>query len=136
MNKIFVFDTNSLISATLFKNTSPRFALIKAISEGKLAVSAKTLNEFMEVINRKKFDKYFINNEERLSLFGEIEAFVIRFLPAETITDCRDINDNKFLELAVECQASCIITSDSDLLVLHPFRNIPILNSVDFLAQF
>jgi len=49
---------------------------------------------------------------------------------------CRDPKDNKYLELAVAANASCIVTGDQDLLVLNPFRNIPILTSADFLAQF
>ncbi|MGN6530740.1 MAG: PIN domain-containing protein [Ginsengibacter sp.] len=44
--------------------------------------------------------------------------------------------DNKYLELAVHYKASCIITGDKDLLVLHPFRNIPILTASDFLQTF
>jgi len=58
------------------------------------------------------------------------------FAPEIEITDCRDPKDNKFLELAVTANASCIITGDDDLLVLHPFRNIPILNASDFLNNF
>jgi len=54
----------------------------------------------------------------------------------EAITDCRDPEDNKFLELAVSANASCIITGDKDLLILHPFRNIPILNAVDFINNY
>ena len=46
------------------------------------------------------------------------------------------MNDNMFLGLAIAAQASCIITGDNNLLVLHPFRNIPILNAVDFLKYF
>ena len=53
-----------------------------------------------------------------------------------SVTDCRDPKDNKFLELAISADASCIITGDKDLLVLHPFRDIPILNAVDFLNSF
>ena len=55
------------------------------------------------------------------------------FTPGLFITDCCDPKDNKFLELAVAANASCLITGDNDLLVLHPFRNIPILNATDFL---
>ena len=51
----------------------------------------------------------------------------------ETITACRDPKDNKFLELAVSGQANLIISSDNDLLVLHPFRGIFILKPVAFL---
>ena len=55
---------------------------------------------------------------------------------SETINECRDPKDNKFLELAVSAKASCIITGDKDLLELHPFRGIPILNAADFLNNF
>lgn len=54
----------------------------------------------------------------------------------EKITDYRDAKDNKFLELAVCGAADCIISGDGDLLVLHPFRGISILQSGDFLKQF
>ena len=64
---------------------------------------------------------------KRLAFFGEI---------SETITECRDPNDDKFLELAVSTNASCIVTGDKDLLVLHPFRGIPILNAADFFNNF
>jgi putative PIN family toxin of toxin-antitoxin system len=136
MNKFFVIDTTNLLNASLFKNTKPRFAVNIAINEGKLAVSKETIAEFMDVINRNKFDKYFLYDEERLELFNELEDFFEFFSPKETITDCADSKDNKFLELAIECQASCIISGDCHLLDLHPFRNIPILNTADFLSQY
>ena len=52
------------------------------------------------------------------------------------INVCRDPKDNKFLELAITANASCIITGDLNLLVLHPFNNILILSTADFLRQF
>ena len=136
MSDFFVIDTTTLISASLFKNTNPRLAVNKATGLGKLVISTETLGEFMDDINRKKFDKYFLTNEERLEFFNEIEEFFSLFSPTETITDCSDPKDNKFLELALECQATCLITGDRHLLDLHPFRNIPILNPSDFLNQF
>lgn len=59
-----------------------------------------------------------------------------RIAPDVSITDCRDPKDNKYLELAISANASCIISADKDLLVLHPFRGIPILNAVDFIDNF
>ena len=55
---------------------------------------------------------------------------------AETITDCRDAKDNKFLELAVSGKADCIVSGDADLLVLNPFRGIPILTPREFLTRY
>jgi predicted nucleic acid-binding protein len=43
--------------------------------------------------------------------------------------------DNKFLELALSGQADCIVSGDHDLLVLHPFRGIPIVTPRGFLGQ-
>ena len=47
---------------------------------------------------------------------------------------CRDPDDDKFLELAVSENATCIVSGDSDLLELDPFRGIPFLEPADFLG--
>jgi predicted nucleic acid-binding protein len=51
------------------------------------------------------------------------------------IEACRDSDDDKFLELAVEGEADLIISGDSDLLVLHPFEGIAILSPAGFLES-
>lgn len=54
-------------------------------------------------------------------------------MPSLEIDECRDPEDNQYLELAVSEDASCIITGDKDLLTLHPFRGIAIVNASDSL---
>jgi len=55
-------------------------------------------------------------------------------MPQEKIADSPDPDDNKFLEVAVECDADYLITGDKKhLLPLHPYRNIQILQPHDFL---
>jgi putative PIN family toxin of toxin-antitoxin system len=71
-----------------------------------------------------------------LAILNEFREIAIFIKITESVTDCRDPKDNKFLELAISANASCIITGDNDLLVLHPFRGIPILNAVDFINNF
>jgi len=132
----FVFDTNTLISSALIKNSTNSKAIDIAIALGTIAVSQSTLEEFTEVLFRKKFDRYFSGDEERWSILHKLEANSKLFAPDLIITDCRDPKDNKFLELAIAANASCIITGDKDLLILHPFRNVPILNAVDFIDSF
>lgn len=122
MNKLFVFDTNSLTSSALLPFSVSRKAFDKALLLGNFAVSDKTMEEFIEVLFRKKFDKYFFADEERRVIINKVEANAKRFVPSVEITDCRDPKDNKFLELAVAVNAACLITGDKDLLVLHPFR--------------
>jgi uncharacterized protein len=136
MTKVFVFDTNFLVSASILPNSLVRYALDKASRAGFIASSQQVFEEYTQVLFRKKFDKYFISTEERLEILRLIETRILVFTPTEVITSCRDPKDNKFLELAITANASCIITGDEDLLVLNPFRDIPILNAADFLNNF
>ena len=136
MNDFFVFDTNSLISAALISTSTNRKALEKAISLGSIAIAPNTLDELLDVIFRQKLDKYFRDINERLAIVNILEANAVLFSPEISITECRNKKDNKFLELAITANARCIISGDTDLLVLHPFRNIPILNAVDFLSKY
>ncbi len=136
MSSFFVFDTNSLVSAALTPQSTNRKAFDKALVLGTLIASAKTIEELIEVLFRKKFDKYFLNEDERWIIINKIEVNATIFIPSIIINDCRDPKDNKFLELAVAANASCIVTGDDDLLILNPFRDIPILKASDFLNNF
>ncbi|MGN6248000.1 MAG: putative toxin-antitoxin system toxin component, PIN family [Ginsengibacter sp.] len=136
MNELFVFDTNSLVSGLLIEGSTTARAIDRAIKLGNLVFSNETLDEFIEVLFRKKFDKYFLNNEERWDAIRRISDVGFFFSPLEIITDCRDPKDNKFLEVAFAAKASCIVTGDKDLLILNPFRHIRILTANNFLDNF
>ena len=136
MKHKFVFDTNSLISAALLRKSINAQALNRAIEVGRIVISESVVSEFSEVIFRKKFDKYFLTDDERLEAIDQIEINALIFFPSIKISACRDPKDNKFLELAVTAGASCMVSGDQDLLILHPFKNIPILSPEDFLKLF
>ncbi|MEJ0017307.1 MAG: putative toxin-antitoxin system toxin component, PIN family [Acetobacteraceae bacterium] len=57
------------------------------------------------------------------------------FTPLVSVAECRDPRDDKYLELALAASASVLVSSDQDLLVLHPWRGISILRPADYLAQ-
>lgn len=130
-----MFDTNTLLSALLFEDSTPGRALKKARKTGKLLMSSETAYEYFDVFSRSKFDR-FILLETRLSFIQNIIGNALPVEIEERITICRDPKDDKFLSLAVAAEASCIITGDKDLLVLHPFRDIPILSAAAFLQKF
>ncbi len=129
----YVFDTNVTISAVLFEQSPPGQALHAALSRGQLLISRATLAELGEVLGRKKFDRY-LTPEEREEFLVKLvrEAAVVDIM--EEVRACRDAKDDKFLEVAVCGQASCVVTGDADLLALHPFRGIPILSPAQFLG--
>lgn len=129
----FVFDTNAIVSALLLKHSVSRQAFDMAFASGELLLSLAVISELNEVLKRKQFDKYILE-EERMQFLAVLvrEATLIEI--TETITECRDPKDDKFLELAIGGKAACIVSGDKDLLVLHPFRGIPILTPAGFLS--
>jgi putative PIN family toxin of toxin-antitoxin system len=106
--------------------------LIKPFGEGKILISAPTLLELAEVLGRDKLNKYLLE-EERASFLVELLKEVELVEVSQQVTDCRDAEDNKFLELAISGKADYIVSGDNDLLVLNPFRGIPILTPREFL---
>jgi putative PIN family toxin of toxin-antitoxin system len=134
-NRNIVFDTSTLISAFLFRNSVPDLARKKALENYTFIISSYTQKELIEVIQRKKFDRYF-PLEDRLELVTDFLSNATLFDQIETIeNNCRDPKDVPFLELAHTANADLIISSDSDLLELHPFNDIDIIRPAEFLKS-
>lgn len=130
-----VIDTNVLIGAFLFRNSKSRRAYDLALERGKVLLSFPTFDELADVLYREKLDKYIID-EERSRLIEDYVNIAELTLVNTKLMDCRDPKDDKFLELAVDGKANCIVTGDKDLLVLNPYRGVLILTPEDFLLQF
>jgi len=132
---LYVFDANVIISALLLPDSTPRLAFDKARVHGRILLSEPVISELDDVLRRPRLKKY-IHEDERIHFLLALlhDAHVV--LVTETITDCRDPKDNKYLELAHEAQASCIVTGDKDLLDLHPYRGIAILTPRQFFDAF
>jgi uncharacterized protein len=132
--KRVVIDNNALISRLLLPASTPALAVRKAVDTGQLVVSQPALDELADVLSREKFDPY-ISIEDRqqfLRLLGRIAEMVEI---AYSVRACRDPRDDKFLELAVNGSAHVIITGDKDLLMLNPFRDIPIITPTEYLKR-
>jgi putative PIN family toxin of toxin-antitoxin system len=129
-----VVDTNVSVSAVILPRSVPRQAFDRANEDGRLLISVATIAELDEVLRRPRFDKY-VAEKRRLEFLATLiqEAELIDV--TEVITDCRDPKDNRFLELAVDGTADCIITGDQDLLFLDPYRGISILTPQAYLAR-
>lgn len=129
----FVFDTSTLVGAVLRPQSVPAQALKLAAGAGVVVVSIETLDELTSVLNRASFDRY--RDRQERSRFAQAYAQAALMIQIqETVSDCRDPKDNKFLSLAISAGARAIVSSDDDLRVLHPFRGIPVLSPSQFLA--
>lgn len=70
----------------------------------------------------------------REQILDVLRSAAVWFEPTIAVTDCRDSKDNKYLELALAAGAETIVSSDEDLLVLHPWRRVHILRPADYLT--
>ncbi len=128
-----VFDTNTVVSATLSDDSVPGRALTIALRLGTVLMSRALNDELDNVLRRPRFDRYVApgRREEFLrSLMLGVEPVEITV----PVRACRDPKDDNILELAVNGEADYIVTGDDDLLVMNPFRGIEIIRPVEFLA--
>jgi hypothetical protein len=129
--RLYVLDNNVLISAFLFRHSTPRKVFDRALELGRVLHSNETLEELWEVLVRPKFDRY-LSLYDRITLLQGFEQVSQPVLISEHVTLCRDPKDDKFLSLALAVQTECIITGDKDLLALFGTFPVPILTPTQF----
>ncbi len=55
--------------------------------------------------------------------------------PGETVADCPDYEDNRILECAAASGSLLIVSDDTDLLSMSPWRGTPVLTSAAFVKR-
>ncbi len=129
-----VVDTGVLVSAALWPKSVPADAVALAFRQGRVWVSRETLAELSDVIQRPKFERH-LRLEKRQAFYNDFAKLTQLALVTTPITDCRDPKDNKFLALALDAQASTILSSDPHLTSLSPWRGVRIVAPADFIRQ-
>ena len=128
------FDASTVVSAALKADSVPERTLLRAEEADVFALSAAVDAEISGVLNRPKFARA-ISRRRRDRVLRILRGAAIWFDPVVRVTDCRDPKDDKYLELALAAGAEIIVSSDDDLLMLHPWRGTRILNPADYLAE-
>jgi putative PIN family toxin of toxin-antitoxin system len=105
--------------------SAPALAVHLVARRGGLLKSTATERQLFEVLGRPHLALLIAPaaREWLTQLLATAEPVTI----TERIVACRDPTDDKFLELAVNGHADFIVSGDADLLVLNPFRGIPII---------
>ena len=131
-----VIDSNVWIAALISPHGTAR-KMVDAILDHDIGIlmSESTFAELASRLDRPKFDRYrepatwnsFLAALVELALWHE---------DADSATGVsRDVDDDKFLALAVIGQADAIISGDGDLLELVTHEGIPILTPAQFLMR-
>jgi len=94
--------------------------------EAILIFSKELLDEFIEVVGRPKFKKYFSSDDinRTLEFIDQNAEFINVF---SEVGLCRDHKDNFLLSLAKDGKANFLISGDKDLLDLRKFESTVII---------
>ncbi len=121
-DRVVVLDTNVLVSLYVFADS--RFAPLRSHIEAgrwQAVTNEACLAEFVRVLNYSMFN---LSSAAQIAALTEYQNVVhIIATPAQSATRvllprCTDADDQKFLELARDSSAKCLITSDKALLKL------------------
>ncbi len=125
-----ILDTNLWISY-LISNRYVKLDELMSKSELTFLFSEESLDEFIEVANRPKFEKYFSKKAlTDLLLYFDLYGALIEV--KSNIGLCRDPKDNFLLNLAADGKAEFLITGDKDLLEIGNLGKTLILTYKDF----
>lgn len=129
-----VADTNVLVSRLILPESVPAQVLRQVEFNSLLLFSESTMYELADVLSRQKFDRYVRLDDRR----GFIERLgkIAEFIPiVQLVRECSDPKDDKFLEVALNGKADVIITGDTDLLAMNPWRGVEIFSPIDYLGR-
>ena len=130
--KRIIIDTNLWIS---FLITNDFNKLDHFLNSDKYLVvfSDELFNEFLEVVHREKFARYF--NDLNIKILVEIINEKALFVKVFSIVNvCRDVKDNFLLSLTIDGEVDYLITGDNDLLILKHYQKTSILTINDFIS--
>jgi putative PIN family toxin of toxin-antitoxin system len=133
--KKVVLDTNTLISALLFRGELSR--IVDLWKNGSIIplFSRETFGEFKTVLEYPKFS--LTGQEIKLVIEDEVLPFFEIVEPiGATEGVCRDPDDDKFISCAASASADFIVTGDKDLLDLGKFGFVEIINASLLLNMF
>jgi putative PIN family toxin of toxin-antitoxin system len=128
-----VADTNVLVSRLILPDSVPAQVLRQVELNSLLLFSESTMYELADVLSRQKFDRYVSLDDRRK--FIERLGKIAEFIPiVQLVRECCDPKDDKFLEVALNGSADMIITGDTDLLAMNPWREVEIFSPIDYLG--
>jgi uncharacterized protein len=128
-----VIDTNVFVSA-LIQRGYPYLITRELFSNNdiQLCVSDEILEEYYDVLNREKFQKFLGFIGKAQLLLANIKRKAIKHYPDVKINLIKDLDDNKFLELSETCKANFLITGNTNDFTFKEYKTTKIVTPKEF----
>lgn len=128
-----VIDTNVVASGIVFGGKPERLLELAIKNDVEMCVSPQILAEYDEIIVR--LSAKYPNRTIAISL-KDLTDNALLVSPSQTVTVCRDPDDNKFIECAMEGKCLYIVSGDNDLLDLRSYADVEIVTVAEFFEQY
>jgi len=128
-----VIDTNVIISA-LFYGGLPN-AVLELVANDKIQhiASEEIIAEYKEMVEKIACKTSVSNKTTALNiLLSKMELIYT----TSDIKICRDPDDDKFINCAIDGKCKYIVSGDKDLLVLKNFEDIEIMTVREFMEEW
>lgn len=128
-----VIDTNVIASAIFFGGKPDKLVDLLMTRKVEAYVSEGIISEYYKTSNH--LEQKYSARESSPSL-DDIVSQCTLVSPTQTVTVCRDPDDNKFIECALEGKCLYIVSGDNDLLDLKSYGDVEIITVAEFFARY
>ena len=128
-----VIDTNVIASAIFFGGKPEQLVELLMQHDLDAYITQDILEEYQETIDELA-DRY--PQRKVHAPFTQIAAACKMIESTSEIHICRDPDDDKFIECAVDSQSIYIVSGDKDLLDIKKYQNVKIVTVADFFKNY
>ncbi len=127
-----VLDTNIIVSGLIWGGVPRQLLELGRDGQATFFTSSVLLDELADVLEREKFTALLASQNVTPAFLMQRYGMLARLVNPQPIErTVRDMDDDAVIATALAAKANVIATGDSDLLVLHPWQGIQILNAAD-----
>ena len=131
-----VLDTNIIVSGLSWGGVPSQLLDLGRDGRVTFFTSSVLLDELADVLERDKFAALLVSQDITPAFLMQRYGILAKLVTPQPIErTVRDVDDDAVIATALAAQADVIATGDSDLLVLHPWQGIQILNAADALQH-
>lgn len=128
-----VIDTNVIASAIFFGGRPKELIEHLVYRRVEAYASTEIISEYRETI--EELSERYPNRPNNIPLTDIL--FAMKMVEPTTHVDiCRDPDDNKFIDCAIDGGCIYIVSGDKDLLSLKSYGDIEIVTVSDFLTKY
>jgi putative PIN family toxin of toxin-antitoxin system len=129
-----VLDTNIVVSGLIWGGVPSQLLETGRDAQVTFFTSSLLLDELVDVLEREKFSTLLASQNITSAFLMQRYGMLTQLVKPQPIErTVRDADDDAVIATALAAKADVIATGDSDLLVLHPWQDIQILNATDTL---